>query len=91
MASALLAADLGADALLIVTDVDAVYENWGTPDQRAIRSATPDMLAGRLRRRLDGPQGAGRVLVRRTHRQLRRDRLDRPHPVPCSPARPAPE
>ena len=45
MASALLAADLGADALLIVTDVDAVYENWGTPDQRAIRSATPAELS----------------------------------------------
>jgi carbamate kinase len=40
LASALLAVDLGADALLIVTDVDAVYENWGMPDQRAIRSAT---------------------------------------------------
>ena len=45
MASALLAVDLNADALLIVTDVDAVYQNWGTPDQHAIRNATPDMLA----------------------------------------------
>ena len=32
LASALLAIDLGADALAIVTDVDAVYEGWGTPD-----------------------------------------------------------
>jgi carbamate kinase len=45
LASALLAADLGADALLIVTDVDAVYADWGTPDQRAIRRATPEALA----------------------------------------------
>ena len=34
LASALLAADLNADALLIVTDVDAVYADWGTPEQR---------------------------------------------------------
>ncbi len=26
-------------------DADAVYENWGTPQQRAIRHATPDELA----------------------------------------------
>lgn len=42
LASALLAIEIGADALLIVTDVDA---DWGTPDQRAIRSATPAMLS----------------------------------------------
>ena len=46
LASALLAKDLGADALAIVTDVDAVYADWGTPDQRAIRRATPEALAG---------------------------------------------
>jgi len=41
LASALLAADVGADVLAIVTDVDAVYAGWGTPGQRAIRRATP--------------------------------------------------
>jgi carbamate kinase len=46
LASALLAADLRADALLIVTDVDAVYTDWGTPEQQAIRTATPAELAG---------------------------------------------
>src|SRR5204863_6732526 len=46
LASALLASDLGADALVIVTDVDAVYADWGTPQQRAIRRATPEALAG---------------------------------------------
>jgi carbamate kinase len=45
LASALLAQDLHADALAIVTDVDAVYEGWGTPEQRAIRRATPEALA----------------------------------------------
>src|SRR5882672_8978359 len=42
LASALLAVDLHADALLIVTDVDAVYSGWGTPEQRAIRRAEPE-------------------------------------------------
>jgi len=46
LASAVLASELAADALLIVTDVDAVYSGWGTPDQRAIRRASPQALAG---------------------------------------------
>jgi carbamate kinase len=45
LASALLAIEIGADALAIVTDVDAVYADWGTADQRAIRAATPAELA----------------------------------------------
>jgi carbamate kinase len=45
LASALLAIDLDADVLAIVTDVDAVYADWGTPDQRAIRRASPESLA----------------------------------------------
>jgi carbamate kinase len=44
LASALLARDLRADALLIVTDVDAVYSGWGTPEQRPIRRASPAAL-----------------------------------------------
>lgn len=46
LASALLAADLKADALAIVTDVDGVYEGWGTPEQRKIERATPAELSG---------------------------------------------
>jgi carbamate kinase len=46
LASALLAEALGADVLAIVTDVDAVYADWGTPEQHAIRRATPAELAG---------------------------------------------
>jgi carbamate kinase len=44
LASAVLAADLHADALLIITDVDAVYTGWGTPQQSAISRATSDDL-----------------------------------------------
>jgi len=45
LASALLAADLKADVLAIVTDVEGVYAGWGTPDQRLIEHATPSELA----------------------------------------------
>jgi carbamate kinase len=43
-ASALLAIDLRADALLIATDVDAVYLGFGTPESRAVRRASPEAL-----------------------------------------------
>ena len=43
-ASALLARELGVDALLMLTDVDAVYRDWGTPAARAIRRAAPQAL-----------------------------------------------
>lgn len=44
-AGALLARELRADAYLMLTDVKAVYENWGKPEARAIRRASPDALA----------------------------------------------
>jgi carbamate kinase len=44
MASALLAVDVDADVLAIITDVDAAYLGWGTPEQRAIRRASPAAL-----------------------------------------------
>jgi carbamate kinase len=37
LASAVLARDLGAELLLILTDVDAIYLDWGKPTQRPIR------------------------------------------------------
>jgi carbamate kinase len=46
-AIAVLAADLGADLLVIATDVDAVYLDWGTPRQIAVAAAHPDAI-GRL-------------------------------------------
>ncbi len=42
--SALLARALDADLLVLATDADAVFLDWGTPDARAIRSATPDAI-----------------------------------------------
>jgi carbamate kinase len=43
-AGALLATLLHADAFLMLTDVDAAYTGWGTPDARPIREATPGDL-----------------------------------------------
>jgi len=42
--SAVLAEDLDADMLVIATDADAVYLDWGTPEQRAIKDASPDQI-----------------------------------------------
>jgi len=44
-ASALLAGLIGADGLIMLTDVAAVALDFGTPNARAIRHATPAMLA----------------------------------------------
>ena len=44
-ASARLAADIDADALVIATDVDALYQDWGEPNQRAVTRANPAALA----------------------------------------------
>ncbi|EPX78234.1 carbamate kinase [Litoreibacter arenae] len=41
-ASALLARELKADALLLLTDVNAVYRNFGSDDQERIDTLTPD-------------------------------------------------
>lgn len=41
LASALLASALDLDALLLLTDVDAVYRDFGTPAQTAVRTADP--------------------------------------------------
>jgi carbamate kinase len=40
LAAAVLAREIGAELLLILTDVDAVYANWGKPDQRALSTLT---------------------------------------------------
>jgi carbamate kinase len=46
-AGALLATSLHADAFLMLTDVDAVYADWGTPSARQVRRASPDELSSR--------------------------------------------
>jgi len=45
LATALLATELQADALLLLTDVDAVYDNWGTPEAQPIHQTTPQQLS----------------------------------------------
>ncbi len=45
--SALLAQGLAADFLLILTDVDGVYVDYGMPDARRLDRAHPDQLQGR--------------------------------------------
>ena len=52
-ASALLAEQVEADCLILATDADAVYLDWGTPEQRPIRSITPEEL-----RRHEFPAGS---------------------------------
>jgi carbamate kinase len=48
--SSILASQLGAEVLMILTNVDAVFEGWGTPKARPIRRMTvaqaESMLAG---------------------------------------------
>jgi len=46
LSAALLAEQLDADALLLLTDVDAVYEDWGTNQAKPIRNTTPAVLRG---------------------------------------------
>ncbi len=44
LASALLAQELKADALLMLTDVDAVYSDWGKPEACPIRRVSPQAM-----------------------------------------------
>jgi carbamate kinase len=48
LCSALIATELPVDCLIIATDVDAVYLDWGLPTQRAIGRTTPNALAAHL-------------------------------------------
>jgi carbamate kinase len=47
LASALLARDLDADLFVMATDVDGVYADWGTPEQRRLDRVTPQELRDR--------------------------------------------
>ena len=53
LAGELLARELEADFYLMATDVDAVYADWGTPEARAIKRASPKAL-----RRYEFPAGS---------------------------------
>jgi carbamate kinase len=56
LAAAVLARDLGAELLIILTDVDAVYLDWGKPTQRALRTIS---LAEAERMDREGAFGEG--------------------------------
>ncbi|ABZ75214.1 carbamate kinase [Shewanella halifaxensis HAW-EB4] len=45
LSATLLAKQLKADKLLILTDADAVYLDWGTENQRALHRTTPEELS----------------------------------------------
>jgi len=44
LTASLLASSVNADILLILTDIDAVYLDWGTDASRPIKQCTPDEL-----------------------------------------------
>jgi carbamate kinase len=44
LASGLLAKELSADLLVMLTDTDAVYRDWGKPGRKAIRRASPEAI-----------------------------------------------
>jgi carbamate kinase len=44
LSAALLAIETRAEFLLLLTDVDSVYAEWGTPQARPIRNTTPEEL-----------------------------------------------
>lgn len=46
LASEMLAEEIGADLLLMATDIDGVYLHWGTGEQRRLGHVTPGELAG---------------------------------------------
>jgi carbamate kinase len=45
-AGALLAREIEAELFVMATDVDGVYLDWGTPDERRLERATPGELRG---------------------------------------------
>ncbi len=44
LSAAMLADSINADALLLLTDIDAVYEDWSTADARPMRQSTPTRI-----------------------------------------------
>jgi carbamate kinase len=47
LASELLAREIDADLFVMATDVDGVYDGWGTADQRRLDRVTPEVLRRR--------------------------------------------
>ena len=68
LAAALLAEQIDADALLLLTDVPAVMRDWGTPDEEPIVAATSDELrALHLARGSMGPKVEAACRFAETH------------------------
>ena len=66
LGAALLAQDLDADALLILTDVANVEIGFGTDEAHPIGRTTPAALRAQVvPGRVDGPQGRGGLPLRR--------------------------
>ncbi|MGP3776093.1 carbamate kinase [Streptomyces sp. SDT5-1] len=73
LASAALAAELKADTLVMLTDAEYVSENWGTPEQRDIRTASAEAIgelafaAGSMGPKIDAAvrvaRAGGRALI----------------------------
>lgn len=71
LAGELVARGIDADVFVMATDVDGVYADWGTPDQRRLERTTPDELAAhRFPAGSMGPKvAAASRFVRRTGRR----------------------
>ena len=76
---------------VMATDADAVYLDWGTPEQKAIRPSTPMRCRdGRpVSRRVDGAEGRGGGRLR-AHRRRLVHRGSLRASTRCCAARPAP-
>jgi carbamate kinase len=87
LTSSVLASEIGAELLVILTDVPQVYVQFRKPDQRALGAVTIEEMnrpAGRaLRCGEHGPQGAGGHLLppRRGRRAHHRSALARERPT----------
>ena len=69
--ASLLARQLDADVLLLLTDVATVQDGYGAPQARPIRRATPAELRARnFPGRVDGTPDRGRLPLRRGDRKL---------------------
>ena len=68
LSAALLARALSADRLLMLTDVAAVYADWGGPDARPLGVASPETLrAMDFEKGTMGPEDRGRLPLRRSN------------------------
>ena len=89
-ASELLAREVDADLFVMATDVDGVYDDWGTPEQRRLERVTPaELRAERFAAGSMGPKvDAAARFVEATGKRaaigsLERHRADRRRPTPA--------